>query len=160
MRCKNWIFNLIQTFAFKGRLADEIVSVLPATAGSKNFPRHQSAEQMSSPPPPAQPCFFFLGEIFLLSFGQYLIKSISPIMMGSLLCCFMNNSISLLASQYKLHSNIRKRILFLHWETNMIPGQISSLPKPKDRRKGSCCLFEAKVYVALTFEVLLVGFEI
>ena len=93
-------------------------------------------------------------------FGQYLIKSISPMMMGSLLCCFMNNSISLLASQYKLHSNIRKKILFLHWETNMIPGQISSLPKPKDRRIGSCCLFEAKVYVALTFEVLLVGFEI
>ena len=36
----------------------------------------------------------------------------------------------------------------------MIPGQISSLPKPKDRRIGSCCLFEAKVYVALTFKVL------
>ena len=135
---------MIQTFAFKGRLADEIVSVLPATAGSKNFPRHQSAEQMSRPPPPpAQP--FFSAVNF---FGQYLIKSISPIMMGSLLCCFMNNSISLLASQYKLHSNIRKKIRFLHWETNMISGQISSLPKPKDKTKG--CFRKGKAVVETT----------
>ena len=115
----------MKTFPFKGQPANKIVSMFPMRIPNKRVSLQKSPEAS---------LFCWMSRSFhvvrLLYFFSYE-NSLDPT-----LPCWINFLPSwpirfgfVYYLQYKLHSNIRKKLLFLHWETNMIPKQIPSSSK-------------------------------
>ena len=129
-------FRLMKTFPFKGQPANKIVSMFPVTIPNKKVSLQKLRFPAKTWRKNLQTHLFTVGWADLSTWSDCCISFLMKIHLIQLFLVgstfFPSWTIHfafVYYLQYKLHSNIRKKLLFLHWETNMIPKQIPSSSK-------------------------------